>query len=138
MSRRFESQFDPEELSKITHRGLKPLSKVNEPKVTQQNIVTLKDAAQEENKLSAKIQKFWGRILIALSNTFKSLLAPPEKKVYQCELYGHVLKGGWSGQYPMCQDCGAQITALDQVRGATPKDQRGTGGTTGHERRFVK
>lgn len=124
MVRRFDSQFDPEELSRITHKGLKPRQKSSEPRVSEENKQTLKQAQQNEDKLSVRITRMFAAFFGSIASAVKGLFTPRAKKVMQCETYGHVMKPGWTGPHPKCIDCGAAILTLDQVRGATPKADR--------------
>lgn len=121
-TRRFDSQFDPEDLAKITHRGLKPRSKKEEKSVTPESLTSLKTVAQNEQTLSVAIHRVFDRMFGGMSGFFKGLTARPQRKVLQCENYGHVLKAGWHGDFPMCDDCGHKITALDQVRSSNLKN----------------
>jgi len=141
MTRRFDSEFDPAELAKITHKGLQPRSKKDEPSVTHQKIELLKDAQQGEGKLITMIARFFGRIVSGIASSVKGLFAAPKKKQIQCENYGHILKPGWTGPQPICLDCGATISSMEQVRGATPKEdrQKNAGKSPfGKERKYVK
>lgn len=138
MTNRFDSQFDPEELAKMTHRGLKPRQHVDSPRVTQQNLNCLKSTQQEEAKLGVSVRRLFARLSDSISGTFKGMLAPPTKKVYQCTTYGHVLKPGWEGERPLCMDCGAVINSLDEVRGSSPKNPAPKKGFQQADRKYVK
>ncbi len=138
MTNRFDSQFDPEELAKMTHRGLKPRQRVDSPKVTHQNLSGLKGAQQEEAKLSVSVRRLFARFSDSIGGTFKGLLAPPIKKVYQCTTYGHILKLGWEGERPLCIDCGAVINSPDEVRSSSPKNPAKPKGFQQADRKYVK
>jgi hypothetical protein len=58
----------------------------------------------------------------------------------QCETYGHVIKPGWTGVTPSCEDCGKSVTSLDQLRKAVPKDDKKKGDDEQQQsgRRYVK
>jgi hypothetical protein len=126
MTNRFDSKFDPDELAKITHRGLNSLSRsqFDDQRVTQEEVVNLKTRQTQEDTIIVHVTRFFARIVEGILSVFRSLLTPPKKKVFQCETYGHVLKAGWTGDRPHCADCGAPILSLKDVRGATPKEQR--------------
>lgn len=125
MTSRFDSNFDPDELSKITHRGLQKLNRGQfQERVTKEEVVNLKQRQTEEDTALVHIRRFFARIIEGIMTTLRSLLTPPKKKVVQCELYGHSLKPGWTGAHPVCADCGQPILSLTDVRGATPREQR--------------
>jgi hypothetical protein len=144
MTNRFDSNFDPDELAKITHRGLQSLSRspFDDQRVTKEEVVNLKTRQKSEDTVLVHITRFFARIVDGFLSVFRSLLTPPKKKVFQCETYGHVLKPGWTGTRPLCEDCGAQILSLTDVRGATPKaDRKDTAGQTPfqqQDRKYVK
>src|SRR5262245_24600407 len=56
--RRFESQFDPDDLARITHRGLKPTGKKEQPTVTQQSMESLKTVARNQAKAEGSPARF--------------------------------------------------------------------------------
>jgi hypothetical protein len=122
--RRFESKFDPEDLARITHRGLKPTSKKEKPSVTHQSLESLKTVAKNEDTAEVTAKRWFHRIFGSLSSFFSGLCAGPQRKVGQCENYGHVLKSGWQGDFPICADCGAKITDIAQVRSANLKNEK--------------
>lgn len=143
MTSRFESQFDPDELSKITHRGLQKLDRGQfQERVTQEEIVNLKSRQQSEDTAVVHIRRFFARIWDGIMSALRSLFTPPKKKVVQCATYGHALKPGWTGANPICIDCGAPILSLKDVRGATPRDERkdraGQTPFQQQERKYVK
>lgn len=122
--RRFNSEFDADELNKITHRGLQPRSRVNEPRPTHENFDNLKEVQKGEQKFIVKVARFFAGFFGGIGNTMKGLLTPRAKKVMQCQTYGHVMQQGWTGPHPKCIDCGVAILSLDQVRSSTPKSDR--------------
>jgi hypothetical protein len=125
MAGRFQSEFDPDELNKITHRGLQSLSRSQfEEKQTSEEVSTLKTRQRAEDTFIVKLTRFFARIVDGFASAFKGLFAKPAKKVTQCDNYGHALKPGWTGDRPLCMDCGQAITSLDQVRGAVPRDTK--------------
>jgi hypothetical protein len=121
MARRWESQFDADELGRITHRGMRSLKRAKEePRVTHQQLSTLKSQENEQDKPAVVARRQFQQLVNAVSSSFKGLFACKTKKVVQCDLYGHMLRQGWNGPYPVCVDCGCEITSLSMVRGATP------------------
>jgi hypothetical protein len=123
------SEFDPEELAKITNRGMRTLSRANEPRISSRQISTLKETEGNEDKPSVQARRQLHQLLDRASAALKALFVRRQRKVVQCDNYGHVLRQGWTGTYPTCADCGKQITALDQVRGACVKeDSQSTSG----------
>ena len=139
MAGRFRSEFDPDELAKITHRGLKPLSGTNEPTVNAEEVSSLKSASRNEAKTGVQARRLMDLFFGGIASALKGLFARKGKKVTQCQIYGHVPEPKWTGPYPKCTDCGAAITRPDEVRGATPRDQRGkSGGDQPPTRRYVK
>jgi hypothetical protein len=140
MPGRFESQFDPDELNKITHRGLQSLSRsqFDENRQTSEHLTNLKARQTKEDTIVVKITRFFARILDGIAGMFRAMLTPPKKKVVQCEQYGHVLKPGWTGAHPKCEDCGAPILSLDDVRKAMPKDQNKGQQPEQQQRKYVK
>lgn len=142
MARKFESEFDAEELAKITHRGLQSLSRGQvEPRVTQEQKKTLRSTQELETKPEVAVKRFFNMLLDSCTTSVKSMFTPKQKHVRQCDLYGHVLKAGWKGDFPVCHDCGVIINDLKMVRGATPKDERGNCNGPGfvqQDRKFVK
>lgn len=125
MPKKFESNFDPDELAKITHRGLQSLNRRDgEPRMQTGEIVMLKTAQKKEDGPLTAIFRFFQRIIDGFTSGIKALFTPPQKKVMQCQTYGHVMEQGWSGPHPRCVDCGKAILSLDEVRGATPKEDR--------------
>jgi len=143
MTGRFQSEFDPDELNRITHRGMKKLSRAQfEERQTTEDVGNLKTKQREEDTPVVVIKRFFMRIVDGVLGLFRALLAPPQKKVVQCDNYGHVLKPGWSGPHPKCMECGAAILSLNEVRGATPKadrkDQAGPTPFQQQDRKYVK
>jgi len=121
-TRRFDSQFDPEDLAKITHRGLKPTGRKEQKSVTPESLTALKTVAQNEQSFAIAIRRVFDRIFGGVAGFFKGLTAGPQRKGGQCVNYGHVLKAGWHGDFPVCEDCGHKITTLDQVRSSSLKN----------------
>lgn len=139
MPRRFQSQFDPDELNKITHRGMQKLSRAQfEERVSQEEVTNLKSRQQEEDTLVVQIRRFFLRIIDGVVSSIRALFTPPKKKVVQCETYGHALKPGWTGAHPICTDCGAPILDPKDVRAATPKAKEKPGEFKQQDRKYVK
>src|SRR6185437_182135 len=118
---RWDSQFDADELARITHRGMHTLKRAKEePRVTHQQLSTLKSQEQEQEKPGVVARRQFEQLVSIVSSSFKGMFAGKTKKVVQCDLYGHMLRQGWSGPYPVCVDCGCEITSMSMVRGSTP------------------
>lgn len=139
MAGRFDSQFDPDELNKITHRGLQKLSRSQfDERQSKEHVVNLKARQTKEDSIFVAITRFFARIIEGICGMFRALVTPPNKKVIQCDKYGHVLKAGWTGAHPKCDDCGAPIYSLDDVRKAMPKDQDKGQPPEQQQRKYVK
>jgi hypothetical protein len=123
-TKRFQSQFDPEDLAKITHRGLNPTSKRTDEqaRVTHQSVESLRTVAQLEETPGVAAKRLMHRFFGGIQEFFSGLVSPAQTKVGQCANYGHVLKAGWHGDFPTCDDCGTRITSLDQVRSSNLKN----------------
>ncbi len=82
--------------------------------ITRSNLLSLRAANLKENKGRRLIAS----LLQALSSTFSSLFAVPEKKTNSmCKYYGHVIRNNrWEGALPKCADCGCEISTPDQLR----------------------
>lgn len=115
------SEFDPDVLAKITNRGMRTLSRANEPRISSRQISTLKETEGNEEKPAVVARRKFQHLLAGASAAIGSLFTRKGKKVTQCDNYGHVLLPGWTGEYPSCADCGRQITSFDQLRGSTVK-----------------
>ena len=123
MTSRSQSQFNPDELAKLTHQGLHTLKRVDEPKVTHQQLTTLKARQEEESKPAVVARRSFRQLIDAVQSGVSGIFAPRQKKHVQCVEYGHQMRQGWSGVNPVCVDCGAEITTLSMLRGATPMER---------------
>jgi hypothetical protein len=137
MTSRSQSQFNPDELAKLTHQGLHTLKRVDEPGVTHQQLTTLKARQEEESKPAVIARRSFRQLLDAVQSGVKGMFAAKPKKNLQCANYGHQMRQGWTGPNPVCVDCGADITTLSMLRGATPME-RTVHTETEQTRRYVK
>lgn len=124
------SEREREELGKLTHQKLRPVSQVQEEmsggRITQQNIRVMKDSEEKANSGEAKTKVFLARLCLSLTTGIGSMFSTGDRrKVDPCKEYGHNLPFGtqWKGPYPKCLDCGAQITDLSQLRGSINKEE---------------
>ncbi len=135
------AEYDREELTRITHSRLRPVNQFNDPGITHQEIKSLKIVAAEEQKGSVQAHRLFDRLFGGILGLFKGLFFIRPKSHNQCDLYGHVLPpGGFQGVLPKCYDCSAEIKSPDEVRGATPREQRrdDRAKDTGQQRKYVK
>lgn len=135
------AEYDRDELTRITQRNLRPVSHMNDAGITHQDIKSLKTVAAEEQKSAVQAHRFFDRIFGGLIGLFKGMFFIRPKSHNQCEQYGHILPpGGFQGVLPKCYDCNAPIKSPEEVRGATPRDQRkdDRNKNTGEQRKYVK
>jgi hypothetical protein len=131
-----QSQFDHDELAKITHRGLQPLSKRTGQRLQQENVEGLKTAERNENQASVfffrLLDRFKGLLSLNLGDYMNS-----KKAHTMCKEYGHVISPGWTGAYPKCDQCGAEVRDPTELRKAIPTKEKNDN-PTDSGRRYVK
>jgi hypothetical protein len=90
------------------------------PKITRDDLLTLKEKSRQE---ASPVQKLVNTLAKETSAIIASMMAPKTKKVQSmCKYYGHVIHGNnWSGSYPKCADCGAEIQKPEELRKATAR-----------------
>lgn len=128
------TEWEKEELGRLTHQRLKTLSSHQQEqeqaagRMTLQNIESMKVAAKQTETKEAKVKMLIERLKMAISTSISGLFAPSEKKIKEdrCKVYGHNLPFGsnWKGAYPKCHDCGQKITDPSTLRGAVPFSER--------------
>jgi hypothetical protein len=120
-----QSQFNPDDLAKITHKGLHTLSRGSEPRVTSQQLNTLKSQQQAVEQPGVVARRHFEQFLHEVGAAVKGFFAEEQKVVVQCENYGHVMRQAWGGAFPICSDCGIEITSQTRLRSATLCDKDG-------------
>lgn len=131
------TEWEKEELGRLTHQRLKTLSSHQQEqqeqqqqagRMTLQNIESMKIAHKQSDTKEAKIKMLIERLKLAITTSISGLFAPSEKKIREdrCKVYGHNLPFGssWQGAYPRCHDCGEKITDPSTLRGAVPFSER--------------
>ncbi len=91
-------------------------------RMTTQEIRALKVTSEFETlagvSIRRQVQRFFSGLLSGLTGLFSR---HNNEHKNQCAIYGHVVLEGWTGPYPKCDKCGAQVTSADQLRGTAPK-----------------
>lgn len=128
------TEWEKEELGRLTHQRLKSFSRQQEEmqqspgRMTLQNIESMKSVAKQSESKEAKIKLLIERLRMAVTTSLSSIFAPSEQRLRddRCKVYGHNLPFGtnWKGAYPKCLDCKATITDPNQLRGAMPMKER--------------
>jgi hypothetical protein len=113
-----QSQFDQDELARITWQRLKPVCKAD-VRITQDQIKNLRSCGEaNQPNLFRFIHSLFVRIKSLLPGFIHDLgIKNNYKEATNCELYGHVLSdASWSGKLPVCGECGAGIKSSLYLR----------------------
>ena len=128
------TEWEREELGRLTHSKLKSLSSYQQEqqlqpgRMTLQNIEQIKTVSKQADTKQAKIKLLLERLKMAVTTSLQGIFAPSDQRLRddRCKVYGHNLPFGtnWKGVHPKCLDCGAKITDASQLRGAMPITER--------------
>jgi hypothetical protein len=132
------TEWEKEELGRLTHQKIKTLSQQQQDKeeaagikpgrMTLQNLQCMKTVQTQSDTKEARFKLIFERLKMAIATALAGLFAPSKQRLRadRCKVYGHNLPFGttWQGEFPKCLDCGAKITDPTQLRGAVPKTER--------------
>ncbi len=91
-------------------------------RITGTEIRSLKTTGQRSSSVNVSFTRMISGFFSGLFGGLIGLFSPPSQKKNQCAMYGHVRpKGGWAGNLPHCEDCGAEIHSEDDLRGSTAR-----------------
>jgi len=111
---------DPDLLRQIVQQSRG--APLNVQRITSTEIKALKVTSDRQAKVSASFSRRVIRLFQDLLQSVTGVFAREEQHRSQCDIYGHVIKEGWRGDFPKCFKCGQQVTDLSQLRGSRPKD----------------
>jgi hypothetical protein len=90
--------------------------------ITGSEIKALRTTSQKAAKVNVSFTRGVANFFGGFFHGIFAMFAPPVQKKSQCQMYGHVRpSAGWSGAYPKCVECGANITKEEDLRGSSAK-----------------
>jgi hypothetical protein len=132
------SEWEKEELGRLTHQKMQSLSAQREErereagiqpgKMTLQNLQCMKSVQKQSETKEAKIKQLLNRMTMAVNSTFAGLFSSTSRRTKddRCKVYGHNFPFGtqWKGEFPRCLDCNDIIKDPNTLRGSLPMEER--------------
>ena len=90
--------------------------------ITGTEIKALRNTHERASAANVGMARAFASFFSGLFGGLFALFSPPVQKKSQCQMYGHVRPaGGWTGVYPKCVECGANITSESDLRGSSAR-----------------
>lgn len=90
-------------------------------RITSDEIAALKHADHRARSGTITLPALWSLMVRDLISVVQHFFYVPTRHYPMCHNYGHIANlSTWTDHLPSCSDCGAKITARNQLRKAVP------------------